>query len=282
MVEFSVSQFPGRHEFGGVMTLATKTAAGRHWLLKDKWKHSSQKPWTYENSVHLTPSWQKLSRSGRMENSRVLSSGRCVPFSRAYWGQVLGHREIAHSGNMALDSTNLQKIHKRPPMCVWSSGFELQVPISQAYARPEGSAMCPLWKNSYQSNKQTKKQNKQAKKTKTNKQKTKPNKQKEQGCEKLPWKGDLLIKGSHKTSQVLVTATGQKPGMATSFTGQQFLFLSLFLTRNYSDNADLSLVGSMSKRVFFTKLPWADEKHSQSMEPLEEKFLHPNNPLCLM
>lgn len=42
------------------MTLATKTSAVRHWLLREEWELRTQKLWTYEEFCPLIPTLAKI------------------------------------------------------------------------------------------------------------------------------------------------------------------------------------------------------------------------------
>lgn len=84
MAELPEFQFPGSRESGGTLTLATKTSAVRHWLLREEQERSAQKPWTYKSSVHLSPHQKK--------NFKVIGDGKfknslrwlLCPLSRSY------------------------------------------------------------------------------------------------------------------------------------------------------------------------------------------------------
>lgn len=55
--EFSGFQFPEMWESGGAVTLAKKTIAVIHWLLREGWEHSLQKQWA---SGGRFPGWKQF------------------------------------------------------------------------------------------------------------------------------------------------------------------------------------------------------------------------------
>lgn len=128
------------------MFLAHKTCGMEHWLQKEGREYSSQKPWTYGSSVHLSPCRQKFWRSWQI-NHKLRGSLRWpywLIIKSKLWPGLSEQRNQA-SRTYGVREFQFENILQRiPPGCLWILLQATATHFTRPCQNPKFKTLCPL------------------------------------------------------------------------------------------------------------------------------------------